>query len=61
MKRGAPELDPELESLFDYRSVARQVPDEVRARVLARGRAFMSGVSERSSRRALRRRRHARC
>jgi TolA-binding protein len=43
MKRSAPELDPELESLLHYRPVARHLPDNVRARVLARSRAFASG------------------
>ena len=43
MKRGAPELDPELETLLQYRTVARHLPDDVRARVLARSRAFVSG------------------
>jgi TolA-binding protein len=43
MKRSAPELDPELESLLHYRPVARHLPDDVRARVLARSRAFTSG------------------
>ena len=38
MKRGAPQLDPELESLLRFRTVARQLPDDVRARVLARSR-----------------------
>ena len=47
MKRNAPELDPELESLLDCRPVARHLPDDVRARVLARSRAFVSGVSGR--------------
>ena len=56
MKRSAPELDPELESLLHYRTVARQLPDDVRARVLARSRAFVSavsGVSAVSRRRAI--------
>ncbi len=43
MKRRAPELEPELESLLRFRTVARQLPDDVRARVLARGRTFVSG------------------
>ena len=42
MRRSAPELDPELESLLHYRTVARQLPDDVRARVLARSRASIS-------------------
>ncbi|HSY41616.1 MAG TPA: hypothetical protein VLA79_18885 [Polyangia bacterium] len=41
MKREGPELDPELESLLRFRTVARQLPDDVRARVLARSRAFV--------------------
>jgi len=48
MKRRAPELDPELESLVHYRKAARHLPDDVRARVLARSRAFVSGTSGRS-------------
>ena len=44
MKRRALELDPELESLLHFRKVARQLPDDVRARVLARSRAFMSAI-----------------
>lgn len=51
MKRSAPELDPELESLLHHRTVARQLPDDVRARVLARSRAFVS--ASRSGRRAI--------
>jgi len=47
MKRSAPELDPEVESLLHYRPVARHLPDDVRARVLARGQAFMSVTSGR--------------
>ena len=43
MKRGAPELDPELETLLQYRTVARHLPDDVRARVLTRSQAFVSG------------------
>jgi len=50
MKRGAPQLDPELESLLRFRTVARQLPDDVRARVLARSRAFGSAFG--SARRA---------
>ena len=42
MKRGARQVDPELESFLRFRAVARQLPDEVRARVLARSRAFLS-------------------
>ena len=42
MKRRAPELEPELESLLRFRKVARQLPDDVRERVLARSRAFAS-------------------
>jgi hypothetical protein len=47
MKRNAPELDPELESLLHSRPVARHLPDDVRARVLARSRAFVSAASDR--------------
>ena len=47
MRRRAPELEPELESLLHYRPVARHLPDDVRARVLARSRAFVRGVSGR--------------
>ena len=47
MKRSAPDLDPELESLLRPRKAARQLPEDVRARVLARSRAFMSGTSDR--------------
>jgi hypothetical protein len=43
MKRRAPELEPELESLLRFPKVARQLPDDVRARVVARSRAFVSG------------------
>jgi TolA-binding protein len=43
MKRRAPELEPELESLLRFPKVARQLPDDVRERVLARSRAFASG------------------
>ena len=43
MKRGAVGLDPELESLLRFRTVARRLPDDVRARVLARSRAFVWG------------------
>ena len=43
MRRGAPELEPELESLLRFRTAARHLPDDVRARVLARGRTFISG------------------
>ena len=42
MKRETPELDPELESLLRFRTAARQLPDDVRARVLARSRASVS-------------------
>jgi hypothetical protein len=52
MKRSAPELDPELESLLHYRPVARHLPDDVRARVLACSRAFVS-TSAVSGRRAI--------
>jgi hypothetical protein len=45
MNRSAPELEPELESLLRYDTVARHLPDDVRARVLARSRAFASGMS----------------
>ena len=41
MKREGPELDPELESLLRFRTAARQLPDDVRARVLDRSRAFV--------------------
>ncbi len=55
MKRGAPQLDPELESLLRFRTVARQLPDDVRARVLARSRTSgsASGSTFGSSRRAI--------
>ena len=53
MKCSAPELEPELESLLHHRPVARHLPDDVRARVLARSRAFVSGVSATSGRRAI--------
>lgn len=43
MKRCAVELDPELESLLRFRAVARQLPDDVRGRVLDRSRAFAWG------------------
>ena len=43
MKRGALELEPEMESLLRFRTVARQLPDDVRARVLARSRLFLWG------------------
>jgi TolA-binding protein len=43
MNRRAPELDPELESLLRFGTVARRLPDDVRARVLDRSRAFVSG------------------
>jgi TolA-binding protein len=42
MKRSAADLDPELESLLHYRKVTRHLPDDVRARVLARSRVFVS-------------------
>ena len=42
MRRGAPELEPELESLLHFRTVARHLPDDVRARVLARSREFVA-------------------
>ena len=42
MKRSAPELEPELESLLRFPKAARQLPDDVRARVVARSRAFVS-------------------
>jgi len=51
MKREGPELDPELESLLRFRTAARQLPDDVRARVLARSRAFVFTL--RSGRRPL--------
>lgn len=43
MTPGGPRLDPELETLLEFRRPARRIPDDVRARVLARGRAFLSG------------------
>ncbi len=43
MKRRAPELELELESLLRFPKVARQLPEDVRVRVLARSRAFVSG------------------
>jgi TolA-binding protein len=43
MKRRAPELEPELESLLHFPRAVRQLPDDVRARVVARSRAFVSG------------------
>lgn len=51
MKREGPELDPELESLLRFRRAARQLPDDVRARVLARSRAFVFTLK--SGRRAI--------
>jgi len=51
MKREGPELDPELESLLRFRTVARQLPDDVRVRVLARSRAFIFTLT--SGRRAI--------
>jgi hypothetical protein len=51
MKRRGPELEPELESLLHHRKVARHLPDDVRLRVLARSRAFVS--ASRSDRRAI--------
>jgi TolA-binding protein len=51
MKREAPELEPELESLLRFRTVARQLPDDVRARVLDRSRALVSAST--SGRRAI--------
>ena len=43
MSRRAAGLDPELENLLRFRTVARQLPDDVRARVLARSREFVLG------------------
>ncbi len=43
MKRRGPELDPELESLLGFRRAARRLPEDFRARVLARSRAYLSG------------------
>jgi hypothetical protein len=51
MKRSASELDPELESLLRFRTGKRHLPDDVRARVLARSRAFASAF--RADRRAI--------
>src|SRR4051812_48183589 len=47
MKRSASELEPELESLLQHHPVARHLPEDVRARVLARSRALVSGTSGR--------------
>jgi hypothetical protein len=43
MSPGGPERDAELESLLQFRRASRRIPDDVRARVLARSRAFLSG------------------
>ena len=51
MNRRAPELEPELKSLLRFPKAARQLPDDVRMRVLARSRAFVS--ASRSGRRAI--------
>jgi len=51
MKRGDRQLEPELESLLRFRTATRQLPDDVRLRVLARSRAFLS--ASRSDRRAI--------
>lgn len=43
MRMVDPQLDPELETLLEFRSAVRRIPDDVRGRVLARSRAFLSG------------------
>ncbi len=43
MTLGGPQLDPELETLLEFRRAARRISGDVRARVLARSRAFLSG------------------
>jgi len=43
MKPRGPQLEPELESFLGFRNVPRSVPNDVRARVLARSRAYASG------------------
>ena len=43
MKRDDSDLDPELQALITPRKIERQVPLELRARVLARARATMAG------------------
>ncbi len=42
MKRRGPEVDPELEHFLSFRKAARRLPEDVRARVLARSRAYLS-------------------
>ena len=43
MNPRAPQLDPELESLLQFRKLERKLPEDVRARVLARSQALVSG------------------
>ena len=43
MKRRDPRLEPELEALLSPRKIERQAPPEIRARALARARAFVAG------------------
>lgn len=43
MNSRAPQLDPELESLLQFRNLERKLPEDVRARVLARSQALVSG------------------
>jgi hypothetical protein len=42
MRRGDPELDPELAALLSFRKVEHRAPAEVRARALARARAVVA-------------------
>jgi hypothetical protein len=43
MKRRGSALDPELEAFLERRKIERQAPAELRARALARARAFLAG------------------
>jgi hypothetical protein len=43
MKRHGSDLDPELEALLTPRKVQREMPPELRARVLTRARAIVAG------------------
>jgi hypothetical protein len=42
MRRRDPDLDPELEALFEARKIDRRAPLEIRARALARARAIVA-------------------
>ena len=54
MKRRGSDLEPELEAFLTPRKIQRQMPPELRARVLARARAIAGGRRDPASARALR-------